>query len=283
MTRVGCDQIILPVLDALRTCAARQFGLCHRPVTEFYRFYGDHPMPADSCDCKPGPEQGTAWVRWVGNRGDDPEMPGDCAGGAFTAVFEIGVHRCAPSPQGRIPVPARTWDRFTAGMLDDVAALRRAPKCCDFFADNDLRWTTQHTVPLGPAGGCASAVTQISVRFSECGCPDTSEIPVDPEATWKTAARWHGGYSGEFTIVNGGLAELVPWQLDFQLPASAHDIEIWPREHYRLRDLGEGKYRITSARPIAAGGQAVIGARAEMPDEDVAPPTNLRVQEGGQR
>ncbi len=174
---MGCDRLILPTMDALRGCAARQFGACGRPVCRFSRYYADHAAVAVDCDCECTQvgqhASGSAWVRWVQAQGSGVSKPAPCAGGSFTAVIELGVHRCAPvMDDARQPIADETWERFTAGMMDDVAALRRAPMCCAFLGDNDLKWQLQQVQPSGPTGGCASAVATISVEFVDCGCPE---------------------------------------------------------------------------------------------------------------
>lgn len=171
-----CDRMVLPTMDALRSCAARQFGLCGRPVCRFARYYADHHAVASDCDCECNQAgkhgEGSAWIRWVQTQGA-ASAPAPCAGGTFTATFELGVHRCAPSMEDvRQPIADKTWEEFTAKMMDDVTALRRTPMCCAFLADNDLNWSLQTVQPLGPSGGCAQAIATIAVEFIDCGCPE---------------------------------------------------------------------------------------------------------------
>lgn len=146
-------------------------------MCRFTRYYADHPAVASDCDCEcqqPGVQgEGSAWVRWVQSTTATNTMPAVCAGGSFTATIELGVHRCAPVQDDvRNPIGDERWERFTAGMLDDVAALRRTPLCCDFLAEHDLRWQLQTIQPLGPKGGCASVVATIQVWLVDCGCPE---------------------------------------------------------------------------------------------------------------
>ncbi|MBB3665909.1 hypothetical protein FB384_004868 [Prauserella sediminis] len=165
---MACDDLILPLLEELRTCAASQFGRCRRPVCRFDLYFSDHPAPADGCDCTCEPDgQGVAWIRLVAIEPDPSPVPSPCAGGSTTAVVEIGVHRCAPTTEN----PDQPW---VPGMYDDVHALRRTPLCCT--ALEDTRWQVQTVQPIGPSGGCVGAAIQLGIRLIDCGCPEEAAL-----------------------------------------------------------------------------------------------------------
>src|SRR5690606_18648668 len=91
-------QALLGTMEALRECTAAQLGACGRPVCQFPLYYADHPAPAAGCDCEcEDGGQGVSWVRLVQMTGSPTTSVAVCAGGAYTAVFEVGVHRCAPT------------------------------------------------------------------------------------------------------------------------------------------------------------------------------------------
>jgi len=172
------DQVLWPLLTALRTSAAGQFGLVHRPVCAFDVYWSDHPIPADQCDCTCEDEvpggQGAAWVRLVtatsilaANTTARPVRQ-PCAGADLLLTIEVGVHRCAPLLDGTKPPHQLAVDTYSAGMVQDVLAVHRAFLCAP--ALRDLDWQLSSLGPSGPQGGCAAVIGTAQVIVSNC-CP----------------------------------------------------------------------------------------------------------------
>lgn len=169
------DKLILPALQAVKLCAVTQVVLAARPVCEAFLYFSDHYPPAVGCDCscaQPPGGQGTLWARYVQGQTDlsDIAMPMDCTTGRMSFTIEVGVWRCAPMGEYRTaPIaPGETWPE---GMMHDLAALRRAFICCDWFAEQDMRPRITTMTPIGPSGGCVGAAVRAELTGADCRCP----------------------------------------------------------------------------------------------------------------
>jgi hypothetical protein len=168
------DRMIWPVLSALRVCVGVELARIGRPVCRFPLVWGADRPPADDCDCRCADGgQGTAWGRWVtAAQTPSPAARADCSGGSWGVQAEFGVYRCYPVLDDDLAAPAEAVvDLATRGLLDDLAALRRAIRCCAYLADHDIGWSFVAAAPLEPRGGCAGAVVQIRFDRTECRCP----------------------------------------------------------------------------------------------------------------
>ena len=124
--------------------------------------------------------QGLAWVRpvlFVPSSGTFPVQdpsppPGGTASWAIT--LEMGVVRCAPTPdETRIPSNDE-WNTVVDDVLSDAAAMRRAI-CC--FIDLDAVKRKKNTLPLqweplSVEGGCVGGTLQVVVRGPACDCAE---------------------------------------------------------------------------------------------------------------
>lgn len=123
---------------------------------------------------------GLAWVRpalFVPNSTqfplqDDAPVKGGPLSWAIT--LELGVVRCAPTPdENSMPTPDE-WNELVQKIMDDAAAMRRAI-CCFIAADPirrngyvlPLQWE-----PLDVEGRCAGGTLQVVVRGPACDCAD---------------------------------------------------------------------------------------------------------------
>lgn len=171
------DGILWPLLDALRSSAAYQLGWVRRPVCAFDVYLADHPIPADQCTCTCADGgQGAAWVRVVGANtllgvpGARPPINNSCSGTELLLLVEIGVHRCAPTLNGKeLPTPAE-YETYSRGIAHDLLALHRAFLCADWLQKHDIGWQLNQLTPTGPQGGCGGAYAQAQLVLGNC-CP----------------------------------------------------------------------------------------------------------------
>lgn len=92
--------------------------------------------------------------------------------------------------------------------------------------------------------------------------------PIDDETQHLTAwfgldEAWDGGYRGTFHVHNHTSTEVRGWHVEFSLADPAVLRDAWPDAE--LVELGQGRWRITSTRTMAAGTDAAVTARVEPP------------------
>lgn len=174
------DPMVLPLAYELLACLEQEVDKVLNPP--LYRGLRpgqvvDHLFSSTEDECC----QGLAWVRpalTVPSSGKFPiqdveTVPGGTRSWAIT--LEMGVVRCAPTPnETRIPSNAE-WNAVTGAVMDDAAAMRRAI-CC--FIDLDpvrrqgstlpLEWQ-----PLNTEGGCVGGTQQLIVRGPACDCRES--------------------------------------------------------------------------------------------------------------
>lgn len=176
------DFLVAPMLDALRTCTARQLGHVDRPVCRFPLFFGATPFAAAECDCTcDGGGQGSAWIRLASltpvatSSSRNQLVVEPCSHGNYQVAVEIGVWRKAVllDDDGGT-APDSVYDAHTRGLLDDTAALRRALQCCDWLQRRELPWSIDSISPIGPEGGCVGVALTARITNQSCACPDDS-------------------------------------------------------------------------------------------------------------
>lgn len=125
--------------------------------------------------------EGVGWVRLVqiypSSNFPDPDsgyMP--CGPAALAAVFELGVARCAPTPDAaRIP-SGDQWNEVSLAVLEHAAAMRRAI-CTWSAADSDRMYVPGLWTPLPVEGGCAGGTHQLTIATGACDCDTDEESP----------------------------------------------------------------------------------------------------------
>lgn len=131
----------------------------------------------DECCCRQQ-EDGTvccgeAWVRAVSlypstNFPTPDSQAPLCTSGLFAAVVELGVLRCAPSPDDQGNPPSVEDVEATARqVLVDSKAMRTAAKCC--FPSDQRDVLIGAWQPVGPEGGCVGGTLTITVRVGVGG------------------------------------------------------------------------------------------------------------------
>lgn len=148
------DTSFYPLLVELATCLCAELESAGLPTPCYCGVLPGQVVPLDYCgEC--GERCGMAWVR-LATIGEELSLTGEqvrrtsrCAV-PLQATVEVGVARCAPSPDdlGNPPSEAAQLAATQLQMADMAAALR-AITCCS-VADYALgTWT-----PAGPEGGC---------------------------------------------------------------------------------------------------------------------------------
>lgn len=120
--------------------------------------------------------QGMAWVRLVNLFPSSVAFPTQdvtytrCGPVQWAAVFELGVARCAPTPDGSTLTSAQQWIAATEAVLADADAMRCAIEC---FVETNPMMMTQAGMwqPLPTDGGCMGGVQLVSVGVPDCDCP----------------------------------------------------------------------------------------------------------------
>lgn len=187
-------RVITPSLTALRQCAVLQLLEIGRPVCFFPIYWGDSPIAPQRCTCEcDNGGQGEGWIRLV--RVDNVTtaappgrsssrtnyLPEKCAETALDTVIEMGVWRCAANIEATQPADG-VFDDHTSGMVDDMAALQRAWRCCEWFADRNIKRQFTQSIPLGPAGGCVGVSVTGRALLSNCvPCPEDNGDGEEPE------------------------------------------------------------------------------------------------------
>ncbi|GAA0591580.1 hypothetical protein GCM10010174_03260 [Kutzneria viridogrisea] len=175
MTRAR-EEMVWPLLDALRTTAAVQLALIHRPVVEFPVVVGSGPPPADRCAAS-GPDgaQGTAWVRAGHQRGAQTGLlTADTDVDTWLIDVELGVYRCWPLLEGRRPPHESRVTEASAGVLADAAALRRTLRRCPWLRTKSISSTGHSVSVLSPQGGCVAVLASATFLLYDCVPNDTS-------------------------------------------------------------------------------------------------------------
>lgn len=87
----------------------------------------------------------------------------------WAAILEMGVARCAPTPDADgIPSPDE-WNAISEAVLSDAAAMRRA-LCCFTDLDPDRMYLAGLWQPLSVEGGCLGGAMQVTVAIDACDC-----------------------------------------------------------------------------------------------------------------
>lgn len=88
----------------------------------------------------------------------------------WAAILEMGVARCAPTPEAsELPTPDE-WNTVAETVLSDAAAMRRA-LCCFTDLDPDRMYIPGLWQPLPADGGCVGGYMQATIAIDACDCP----------------------------------------------------------------------------------------------------------------
>jgi hypothetical protein len=89
----------------------------------------------------------------------------------WAAILEMGVARCAPTPDASEMPSSDEWNTVAEAVLDDAAAMRRA-LCCFTDLQPDRMYVPGLWQPLPIDGGCLGGSMQVTVAIDACDCTD---------------------------------------------------------------------------------------------------------------
>jgi hypothetical protein len=118
--------------------------------------------------------EGVAWVR-VASIYPSESFPDQdttfsrCGPVAWAAVLEMGVARCAPTPEAADIISSEDWTTLSRLVMDDAAAMRRA-LCCFTDVDPDRMYLAGLWQPLPVDGGCTGGTQSVTVAIGACDC-----------------------------------------------------------------------------------------------------------------
>jgi hypothetical protein len=123
--------------------------------------------------------EGVAWVRvaniYPSANFPDPDVAWDrCSPVQWAAVLELGVARCAPTPDASSIPSSDQWNAVSEAVLDDAAAMRRA-LCCFAELEADRMWLAGVWTPLPIEGGCLGGTQLVTVAIGACDCDEAEE------------------------------------------------------------------------------------------------------------
>lgn len=176
MTGPAVDLSLTPVIDDLLACLADEVALVADPPAQVMLRPGTQielllSTTRDEC-C-----EGLAWVRPVSiyPSASFPVQDADyrhCWPVQWAAVLEMGVARCAPTPEASQLTSAQEWDAVTHAVLDDAAAMRRA-MCCFTMLRPDWMYLIGLWQPIATEGGCLGGTMLVTVMLGDCDCDRT--------------------------------------------------------------------------------------------------------------
>lgn len=96
----------------------------------------------------------------------------------WAVTLEMGIVRCAPTPDENSIPSEDDWLTVTQAVMDGAAAMRRAI-CC--FIDADRANRLQKVLPgiwqpVQVEGGCVGGILPVTLRGPACDCPDAGPI-----------------------------------------------------------------------------------------------------------
>lgn len=177
------DPLVMPLARELLACLDQEIQKVANPPAHVGLRPGtvvDHLMSTTDDECC----EGLAWVRPAGffpSSGTFPaqdEVPLPKGVSAWAVTLEMGVIRCAPTPEPTEIPSASEWDTTTQAVMDDAAAMRRALCCFIEARQGRLRnvlpglWQ-----PLSVQGGCVGGILPVTLRGPACDCSEAGPGP----------------------------------------------------------------------------------------------------------
>jgi hypothetical protein len=176
------DPLVMPLLEELLECLGQEVAKVEYPPLYVQPRIGetvDHLLSTSQDECC----DGLAYVRPAGffpSSGvfpaqDEAPLPKGIL--AWAVTFELGVIRCAPTPDEHSIPTAEQWQDLTQAVMDDGAAMRRAICCFIDAKPNRARnvlvgqWS-----PVGIQGGCVGGVIPLTVRGPVCDCAEAGPV-----------------------------------------------------------------------------------------------------------
>lgn len=171
---VVTDPSVLPVATSLLACLQEALADTADPPANVSLRVGTQvelllAQSRDEC-C-----EGVGWVRVAAIYPSD-EFPqpntvwSSCGPLQWAAVLEMGVGRCAPTPEADELPTSDEWNTIAQAVLDDAAAMRRA-LCCFTDLEQDRMHVAGLWQPLPVEGGCVGGYMTVTIAIDNCDCP----------------------------------------------------------------------------------------------------------------
>ena len=154
------DRVTFQRLQDLQECLCAELAAAGGPDLCYCGLWiGDNP-PAGLMSCS-DKACGVAWVRPLGIEGiggaDGAEDITSC-NSATATLFEIGVLRCYPRPEGRNPITPQQMFDATRLYMSDARAMKRAALCCLPGRNPDYSVSLQTWQPADTGGGISGGI-----------------------------------------------------------------------------------------------------------------------------
>lgn len=173
MTDPTTDQSVTPVAENLLACLVAELATEADPPAHASLRTGIQvelllSTTRDEC-C-----EGVAWVRVASiypseNFPEQDSSYSRCGPVQWAAILEMGVARCAPTPDAADIPSEDEWNAVSRAIMDDAAAMRRA-LCCFVDADPDRMYLAGQWASLAVEGGCAGGTQQVTIAVGACDC-----------------------------------------------------------------------------------------------------------------
>ncbi len=167
------DQSVTPVAENLLACLVAELATNADPPANASLRTGIQvelllSTTRDEC-C-----EGVAWVRVVQiypseNFPDQDTSYSRCGPAQWAATLEMGVARCAPTPDAEDIISTDEWNTLSRLVMDDAAAMRRA-LCCFTDGDPDRMNLAGVWQPIAVEGACTGGTQQVTVAIGACDC-----------------------------------------------------------------------------------------------------------------
>jgi Cellulose binding domain len=121
-----------------------------------------------------------------------------------------------------------------------------------------LLWIT----PLAAAAAVTAAVVVALPHAGALSLRTDADSATPLEASYQAGSNWGTGYSGQYTITNGGSAAVTGWTLSFTLPTGTTLTSLWDGSYTDKA----GQVTVTSDSwdaTVAPGGTATVGFETE--------------------
>jgi hypothetical protein len=173
------DPLVMPLARELLACYESELTELAEPPASIGLRPGtvvDFLMSVSDDECC----SGLAWVRPAGFFPSSTSFPAQDSVAqkqgtrAWAVELEMGIVRCAPTPDaGSIP-SNEEWDEVTQAVMDGAAAMRRAI-CCWIDASPATR--KQKIIPgvwqpVAVQGGCVGGVLPVTILGPACDCSE---------------------------------------------------------------------------------------------------------------
>lgn len=177
---VIADPLALPIMRAMLVCLEDQARCVKAPPLLYSLRVGDIAeflLSQNNDECC----DGIGWVRNVTtypstNFPDQDSVASNCGPLSWAVVLEIGIARCAPTPEAQDLTTAEEWDAAADAISGDAAAIRRAVATFKTLPEyEDTLWLVGAWLPLPTEGGCMGGAMQVTIQALPCdppgGCP----------------------------------------------------------------------------------------------------------------